>query len=493
MKTSSNRRMTLLAAPLLLLGACISEDSALDEDTSSAQESEEGDDSDEGAGEQSDEGDEPETTGEAEAANDSCSYTSLFTGASECRDYLGAGWSSQEVSANCDSAQGELSPGEVCASEDVLGRCTLDGGTDFELDTLIYGTDASSCALQATGCENFGGGEWKPEPICEGTGGEGGGGDESVFIQPTLECTPPLEGEPEGQGPEGEVCTWQAIAGSTEEGRHFEDYASCDVVRSQRPYYGAPPAAPTGDEDPRLEDAAYVAELDWVRSQVESSACICCHSEGSAGGPSNWYVEAEGNWMDSFYDSGLALGANWINSVSFGAYEPADNNGFNRIDSGIPSTDPDRMVAFFVAELEHRGRSPEDFGDSAPFGGPLYDQLVYEPEACENGEGIGVDGTIAWTGGPARYVYVLEADATSPTVPPNLDLPEGTLWRIDVPWDGGEPISSGEVDYGAPPTGMSQRFPALGGPQGLVPGNDYYLYVSRDVGVPITRCVFTYE
>ena len=83
-------------------------------------------------------------------------------------------------------------------------------------------------------------------------------------------------------------------------------------------------------------------------------------------------------------------------------------------------------------------------------------------------------------------------DASSPTVPPNLDLPDGTMWRVDVPWDGGEPIASGEIGYGQLPAGMSQRYPADGAPTGLVPGMQYYLYVTRDVGIPITRCLFTY-
>ena len=109
----------------------------------------------------------------------------------------------------------------------------------------------------------------------------------------------------------------------------------------------------------------------------------------------------------------------------------------------------------------------------------------------DSGEGVDADGTITWTGGDARYVYVLEADARSPTVPPNLDIPEGTLWRIDVPSDG-DPVRSGEVVFGDVPSGTTQRVPAAGDPAALVPGTSYYLYASRDVLVPVTRCVFTY-
>jgi hypothetical protein len=476
-----------LAAILLLLAPACGVDPALDIDGEDADEEQ----ADQGSEDPDDGSEDPEDSGEAQVDGPSCDYTSLFTGSDECRDYVGAAWTEADVNANCSEVQGQTNLEAGCAIDGVLGRCTLDGGTDWELQVVIYGADASSCDLQAAGCETFGGGTWKPEPICAGSGG-GGGGDENVFIQPERTCVQPIDGEPPGQSEGAQVCTWQAISGSTEAGRHFEDYGSCDVVRTQRPYYGAPPAAGPAQPDPRLDDPEYLAELGWVRDQVEASACVCCHSESSVGGPSNWYVEAPGNWVDSFYDTGLALGAGWVDSTSFGAFPPEENNGFDRINSGIPSTDPERMVAFFVAELAYRGRSEADFADTPPFGGPLYDQLVYEPSACENGEGVKPDGSIVWTGGLARYVYVLEADASSPTVPPNLDLPLGTLWRIDVPWDGGEPVSSGEISYALTPTGMSQRYPVDGAPTGLVPGKDYYLYVSRDVGIPITRCLFSY-
>jgi hypothetical protein len=426
----------------------------------------------------------------------SCDYTSPFTSNAECRDYVGSAWTPVEVASDCDGVQGQVEA-DGCATAGVLGRCALDAGTDWELQIVIYGDDAASCELQAVGCETFGGGVWVPEMICEGSDG-GGSGDENVFIQPTKVCVDPLQGEPPGLSDGGQVCTWQAISASTEEGRKFVDYASCDVVRSQRPYYAAPPATPPAQPDPRLDDLEYVAELDWVRSQVEASACVCCHSDVAPVGASNWTIDAPGNWMDSFYDSGLTLGANWIDSVAFGAFPPEDNNGFDRVQSGFPTTDPARMIAFFVAELEHRGRTQEEFADADPFGSPLYDQLIYEPEACANGEGVQPDGTVVWTGGLARYVYVLEAGASNPTVPPNLDLPDGTLWRIDVPWDGGEsgdaePIGSAEVTYGSLPAGMLQRFPVDGAPAALVPGNAYYLYVTRDVAIPVTRCLFTYE
>jgi len=419
----------------------------------------------------------------------SCAYVSPFTQGDECRDYIGAGWAEADVTAACDGLGGAVALGEACDDTGVLGRCQLQEADDRIVDIVAYGDDPSACADQKFGCETFGGGTWEPEAVCEGD--PGGGSTGPVFIPPTLECQDPLPGEPPGAGPDGQVCTWQSISASTEEGRLFSDYASCDVVRSQRPYYPVPPAEGWDQPDPRMDDPAYVAELDWVKEQLRASACVCCHSTEAPLGPSNWYLEQEGNFMGGFFDTGLAMGSNWVDSSAFGHYDPADNNGFERETSGFPSTEPTRMRDFFIGELEHRGRVEADFADVEPFGGPLVDQLAYEPGPCESGEGVRRDGTIVWEGGEARYVYVLDVGAANPIAPPSLDLPDGTRWRIDVHYTD-DPIASGTVQYGEVPGGLTQAFPEAGPPASLVAGESYYLYVTRDVVQPITRCVFTY-
>lgn len=325
-----------------------------------------------------------------------------------------------------------------------------------------------------------------PEPQMPG----GPSTEFSVFIQPTLECSDPLPGEPAGQSENGQVCTWQIISGATEAGRRFSDYASCDVVRTQRPYYPMPPSSRTGQPDPRMDDPTYVTELDWVRTQIEATGCVCCHSaKETPMGASNWDIDVPGNWINTFDDTGLALGANLVSSMTLGAYEAEDNNGFDRSISGIPSTDPERMRTFFLNEIEHRGLTPEDFADTPPFGGFIFAQSIYQPTACENGEGIRADGTIEWEGGPARYIYVLEPGSDNPLGPPNFDLPEGTIWRLDVP-STGQPVLPGTVTFGTVPEGLLQTFPASGAPASLESGKTYYLYVSRDVSVPMTRCLF---
>ncbi|MRG90876.1 proteinase inhibitor [Polyangium spumosum] len=424
-----------------------------------------------------------------------CVYTSPFTQAEECRDYTGEGWSAEAAEADCKALQAStFTNDERCTYETTLGRCVLEGGTEDEYAIVMPGDDTSQCASTKRGCELFGGGTFEPD-ACEGVTDETGGGigtEGSVFQWPTLACVDPKAGEPAGQSG-GKVCTFGSIAGCTEPGRKFTDYASCEPVLTQRPYWSAPPSDfKTPEGDPRLSDPQWLDELAWVTKEVEACGCVCCHSEKAAPaeGPSNWYIEAGPIWTDSFYPTGLALAAGWVPSDALGAYPAEENNGFSRDVAGLPTTDPARMVAFFEGELLRRGFKKEDFANETPFGGPLYEQSLYVPSDCTGGEGVDAAGKITWSGGEARYVYVLSADAKNPGAPPNLDLPQGTIWRLDVAASAA-PVKSG-ITYGEILPDAKQGYPASGAPANLVPGTKYYLYVWADVGVPITRCLFDY-
>ncbi|MCU0657948.1 MAG: proteinase inhibitor, partial [Polyangiaceae bacterium] len=188
-------------------------------------------------------------------------------------------------------------------------------------------------------------------------------------------------------------------------------------------------------------------------------------------------------------DSGLAMMAGLADSVALGAFLAGENNGFDRTTLGVPTTDIPRMKALLLAEWERRGFAPEDGAKYPAFGGPLVDQLKFKPEPCKEGEGVDGAGKIRWNGGEARYLYVLPEGAASPGVPPNLDEPAGTLWLIDVPTKEA-PFASG-LTYGAVSGAQRQRLPAAGPAPALVPGARYHLHVLRDIGFPITRCLFT--
>lgn len=426
-----------------------------------------------------------------------CVYTNKFAGGRECRDYLGD-WTDAKASEDCaDQKESAFTLAEACAETDILAWCYVDD-PGAQLKVTFIGTDPGECGTKRTGCEVFAGGFFEPAPTCGGAAIDDSTSTIPVFQQPELICKAPKAGEPAGQGPDGQVCTWQMISGATELGRRFSDYADCDAVRTQRPYYAAPEDERILKPDPRLDDPAYIAELNWVKGQIASSACVCCHANEAPLGASNWNVDSPGNFINGFHNRGIAFGAGWIRSVGFGAYPAAQNNGFSRASpedpdgSMFPTTDRDRMIRFFLNEASHRGIKAEDFADQKYRASPLDDQMAYQPTDCAPGEGLNADGTFNWKFGKARYLYVLEADATSPGAPPNLDLPQGTLWRIDVPSKGGSPIANASVKYGTAPEGVTQKFPAdNAAPKALVSGTKYYLYALADIAQPVTRCLFT--
>ncbi|MEW5737871.1 MAG: hypothetical protein AB1938_03035 [Myxococcota bacterium] len=425
-----------------------------------------------------------------------CTYVNRFSQREECKDYVGE-WDEKTATDDCKGNGSTIVLGSACDIEVRLGYCIFTKEKDVRYERITFpGDDASRCGPSQRGCEFFGGGVFDPSPVCGGVEPGAGGSGLPTFQPPVLTCKDPLPGEPPGKSANGQVCTWELISASTEEGRDFSNYASCDRVRTQRPYYGVPPAPDAAREDARMSDPAYVAELNWVKGQITASACVCCHSTRAPNGPSQWYLESPGNFMNSFFPRGIAMGAGWIDTVGFGAFDPADNNGFWRptpdqpVGTMFPTTDPARMQRFFEAEAAFRGLKREDWTGQYG-GGPLDTQRFYQPTACEQGEGVGADGVLTWTNGDARYVYVLEAGSANPTVPPNLDLPQGTLWRLDVPVEG-TPLKSTKVTYGVIPAGVSQAFPPMNvPPTRLQSGKQYYLYVLADIGIPNTRCLFT--
>jgi len=427
-----------------------------------------------------------------------CVYTNGFSKKLECREYRGAQWTQADATADCKDQNKVLEVGATCAEfTSNFGQCVI-GKTDRYTWITMMGTDASACASTQRGCEFFGGGIFAPSTLCGSVDPNTGGGGVGLptFQWPERVCKDPRAGEPAGQGPNGQVCTWEMISAATEEGRQFEDYASCDRVRTQRPYYAAPTHENAEQDDARMADPAYVAETTWLKRQINSTACVCCHSTRSPEGPSNWYVDQPGNFLNGFHPRGLAMGAGWIDTASFGTFPTAQNNGFHRATPDSPTesifvtTDQARVKRFFEAELAHRGIKREDFPAQSYGAGPLDDQRLYQATDCASGEGIAADGTVTWRQGSARYVYVMEASSSPPGVPPNLDMPSGVLWRFDVPWTGAA-VDSGQVSYGVAPEGTLQRAPLMGPAPALVSGQKYYLYVLADIAQPNTRCLFT--
>jgi hypothetical protein len=312
-----------------------------------------------------------------------------------------------------------------------------------------------------------------------------------VFVPPFENCQDPLAGDPAGKGKDGKVCANVAISGATEAGKSFSKYASCEVVRTQRPYYPTPPAKVPSSTDPRLNDAAYMAEVNWAKGELQASGCVCCHdSTILPKGSSQWDISSAGVWLDTISDTGLGFFAGYADSSVLGAYPAADNHNFDRAVTGVPSTDPARMKKLITAELAQRGISVEKASSASPFGGPIYVNSIRPPTACTAGEGVLPDGTIAFKGGNARYVYMLEVGSKNPGVPPNLDRPMGTRWRLDV-LPSADALASG-LAYGKTPGGSYQDTPVSTPALTLEKGTQYVLHVLKDVGLPLANCVFTF-
>lgn len=419
----------------------------------------------------------------------SCGYVNAFSETPECKEYRG-GWTQESAEADCRRVflgrAGTFALGEACAFGDETGRCVV-GDLGDDGYTLVSSGEPSSCGAARTGCETFAGGTFNPASVC-GDGCIPGEDVGQPFVPMIVDCRPAREGEPEGTT-DGQVCTPTIISGSTEPGRRYADYADCDVVRTQRPYYAMPTEVTSTPDDPRLDDVDYLGELAWLRTEAEASACACCHSSSrTPSGAAVWDTEAGPLWIDTVSDEALAMLGGLTDSAAFGFLPAAQNNGFDRSETGLPTTDTARLRAFVARELERRGLTVDEARTLPPFA-PFFRELIeFEPEACEEGVGLDAEGVLRWNGGNARYVYVLEADAQAPGVPPNFDLPEGTLWSIAV-----SPEATSiacETPYGTVPEGAAQRVPADGAAPTLESGSTYFLVVLRDVAQPITRCLF---
>ena len=313
---------------------------------------------------------------------------------------------------------------------------------------------------------------------------------DSPLLYPTRECrdVDTLDAEIPSEsieiGPDGteQVCVWENTTGTVPDGNNFNQVAVCDKVFTQAPSWFVEPTQVHESDPSILEDEDYRTESDWVRDQIRSSGCACCHASSiKSGNTSGFDVDAPLVWTDTIENYQLAqMTGLYEEHRNFGFLDPAENHGFSRRDTMFPSTDPERMRDFFVAELERRGVPQSDMDEGERILQSFFSRLTEEPTDCVSPWTGFEDGKIIWNSdGGVRQIYLLREDAMTPGFPPVLDLPDGTLWALYVDPDG-EPVLSGEVSLGEIPEGARQIIPADGSTPVLEDGVTYRLFATPD-------------
>ena len=299
-----------------------------------------------------------------------------------------------------------------------------------------------------------------------------------------------------------QFCFWESVRAAVPLGKNFIEYGNCQVLSTQAPPWQRDVRA-TDCDDPRLNDPAWVAESNWVRDQIRSTSCQCCHDSSQTGYADSFDIAQGPLWVTQLTEMGV-LTFGGFKAVLSGRVKdrkafipPEENNGFSRDEGrlGFQTTDVDRLRAFFQQELDWRNITDDDIRNFDTI--PIPEQLnIEEPvNPCPSTIGVDAEGVIHWSGTvEARYLYVLGLEAETPRPPPHFDYPEGTLWRIDRHHL--EPVGfrTGEVTYGSLPEGSLQRRLAPGQqPPALVEGETYRLYGLMDMhSFNIVNCTFTY-
>jgi hypothetical protein len=295
---------------------------------------------------------------------------------------------------------------------------------------------------------------------------------------------------------EKNVCANAGVSGSAPEGEVYGDFGVCKDVRTQRPYRKVEVVDRSGLSEAELtSDPMFMSELKWVTDQSRASACSCCHDSKVTDKVAYWDVSQGKVWTNQLDKYAVAVFSGKVSSAALGTYPAADNFGFDRYHTALPTIDVPRMQAFFDDLLLRMKVTDAEIEKMPPLADFIGKQLRKISPPC--GSGVGVDnktGKISWGLLPARYVYVLHANAQTPVVTPNLDKPVGTLWRIDQSREAFL-LFSGTFKYGEVPPKATQTIPDPDRfdevPQ-LQRGQKYKLVAQFDMGFPVQNCLFTY-
>ena len=323
---------------------------------------------------------------------------------------------------------------------------------------------------------------------------------ETPYRYPTQSCKPATEvpnlpDDVETTETENgeEVCVWNSPTAVAPVGVNFSEIGSCDHVFTQAPSWFVHPEREFQSSASLLEDPAFLAELQWAQQEIRSSGCSCCHSsQAGSNYASSWDSDAPDVWTDTISNARLyLLSGAIVEHKEFGEFPPEMNHGARRGDVMIPSSDPERLSNFLLAEFERRGGNEEDRAAAQRQMTALFSRKTVEPRECiAPFEGL-IDGVLTWNGDDtARQIYIQEVGSEVPGFPPNLDRPEGTVWAIRVPYNI-DAIPSGTLAPGDLPEGAIQLIPEDGSEPTFESGQQYRFFATPDVMLlNVANCLF---
>ena len=326
---------------------------------------------------------------------------------------------------------------------------------------------------------------------------------ESPYMYPTQTCSPMSESDKSlanatislDENGKEQLCVWESVVGTVPEGESFYERVGCDRAWTQAPSWFVPPTRVHTSDPSLLDDESYAEELAWVRSQAHSGGCTCCHGSSNPNGyATGWDIDAPLVWTDSIANYRLAMLSGMFDEHrEFGAIPADQNHGFGRQHTMFPTTDSDRMRAFFLNELERRKASNEDIEHGREAIQRFFGRRRIGDKDCVSPfEGI-EEGRVVWNADhTVRQLYVLEQEADIPGFPPSMDRPDGIVWAIYVDPDG-DALESGQLVLGELPSRARQIEPADGSMPQFVEGRSYRLYATPDFMRRFAmNCLFKY-
>ena len=155
---------------------------------------------------------------------------------------------------------------------------------------------------------------------------------------------------------------------------------SCDQVRTLGPSWFIPPTRKVTTPPEVSADPEYQKELDWVRSQVASSACSCCHSS-AAGYASYFDIDAPETWIDTLTMTGVIMAAGLADEHKYLGYLPPKSiMVLIAKQRYLPPPNIPRMSAFFNAEFERRQGTEEDIATARQTFVQINGGLLWSPQ-----------------------------------------------------------------------------------------------------------------